>query len=89
MDRSRFAQKGISEEIRLKMSLIKGINCYCASVVEWSITTDCKSVAFGLRRFKSCPAHHVGNVKDSDVASLRPATKSYGFFRSKRNSRFR
>lgn len=28
-----------------------------ASVVEWSITTDCKSVAFGLRRFESFPAH--------------------------------
>jgi hypothetical protein len=26
-------------------------------VVEWSITTDCKSVGFGLRRFESCPAH--------------------------------
>src|SRR3989338_2594544 len=29
-----------------------------ASVVERSITTDCKSVAFGLRRFESCPTHH-------------------------------
>ncbi len=29
-----------------------------ASVVEWSITPDCKSGAFGLRRFKSCPAHN-------------------------------
>lgn len=28
-----------------------------ASVVEWSITRDCKSLAFGLRRFESCPAH--------------------------------
>ena len=28
-----------------------------ASVVEWSITTDCKSVGFGLRRFKSYPTH--------------------------------
>ncbi len=26
-------------------------------MVEWSITTDCKSVGFGLRRFESCPAH--------------------------------
>ena len=26
-------------------------------MVEWSITTDCKSVAFGLRRFESFPAH--------------------------------
>jgi len=26
-------------------------------VVEWSITTDCKSVGFGLRWFKSNPAH--------------------------------
>ena len=36
------------------------ILCYFkeyASVVEWSITTDCKSVAFGLRRFESYPAH--------------------------------
>ena len=33
--------------------------------------------------------HHVGNVKDSDAASLRSATKSYGFFGAKRNSRFR
>lgn len=30
---------------------------YRASVVEWSITTDCKSVASRLRRFESCPAH--------------------------------
>src|SRR5262245_16372336 len=30
-----------------------------ASVVEWSITTDCKSVAFGLRRFESYPAHRI------------------------------
>src|SRR3989344_121881 len=28
-----------------------------ASVVEWSITTGCKPVAFGLRRFESSPAH--------------------------------
>ena len=28
-----------------------------ASVVEWSITTDCKSVASGLRRFESFPTH--------------------------------
>jgi hypothetical protein len=28
-----------------------------ASVVEWSITTDCKSVGFGLRWFESNPAH--------------------------------
>ena len=28
-----------------------------ASVVEWSITTDCKSVGFGLRRFESYPTH--------------------------------
>ncbi len=34
-----------------------------ASVVEWSITTDCKSVAFGLRRFKSFPAHHMKEEK--------------------------
>ncbi len=26
-------------------------------MVEWSITTDCKSVGFGLRRFESFPAH--------------------------------
>ena len=26
-------------------------------MVEWSITTDCKSVAFGLRRFESFPTH--------------------------------
>ncbi len=30
-----------------------------ASVVEWSITTDCKSVAFELRWFKSNPTHHM------------------------------
>jgi hypothetical protein len=30
---------------------------YNASVVEWSITTDCKSVGFGLRWFESNPAH--------------------------------
>jgi hypothetical protein len=28
-----------------------------ASVVEWSITTGCKPVGFGLRRFESFPAH--------------------------------
>src|SRR5690606_29816320 len=28
-----------------------------ASVVEWSITTDCKSVGFGLRWFESSPTH--------------------------------
>ena len=33
-----------------------------ASVVEWSITTDCKSVALGLRRFESFPAHKMKNV---------------------------
>ncbi len=32
-----------------------------AQVVEWSITTDCKSVAFGLRGFKSLPAHQLKN----------------------------
>jgi hypothetical protein len=32
-------------------------------VVEWSITTDCKSVGFGLRRFESCPAHMEGESK--------------------------
>ena len=30
-----------------------------ASMVEWSITTDCKSVAFGLRRFESYSTHNV------------------------------
>src|SRR3989344_1207987 len=30
-----------------------------ASVVEWSITTGCKPVAFGLRRFESSPAHQI------------------------------
>ena len=39
--------------------------------------------------FDSHPGHHVGNVKDSDVASLRSAAKSYGGFGGKRNSRFR
>lgn len=28
-----------------------------ASVAEWSIAFDCKSNAFGLRRFESSPAH--------------------------------
>ncbi len=32
-------------------------------MVEWSITTDCKSVAFGLRRFESSPAHISINFK--------------------------
>ena len=26
-------------------------------MAEWSIASDCKSDAFGLRRFESCPAH--------------------------------
>lgn len=30
-----------------------------ASVAEWSIALDCKSGAFGLRRFESFPAHHM------------------------------
>lgn len=30
---------------------------YIASVVEWSNTIDCKSIAFGLRGFESLPAH--------------------------------
>jgi hypothetical protein len=34
-----------------------------ASVVEWSITTDCKSVAFGLRRFESYPTHKIKRTK--------------------------
>ena len=41
------------------------ILCYFkeyASVVEWSITTDCKSVAFGLRRFESFPTHNLGRI---------------------------
>ncbi len=28
-----------------------------AQVAEWSIASDCKSDAYGLRRFESCPAH--------------------------------
>ncbi len=28
-------------------------------MAEWSIATDCKSVAYGLRRFESCPTHQV------------------------------
>ena len=32
-------------------------------MVEWSITTDCKSVAFGLRRFESYPAHNIKKFK--------------------------
>lgn len=32
-------------------------------MVEWSITTDCKSVGFGLRRFESSPAHTTKNPK--------------------------
>jgi hypothetical protein len=29
-----------------------------ASVAEWSIALDCKSGAFGLRRFESFPTHN-------------------------------
>ena len=29
----------------------------CGQVAKWSNATDCKSVGFGLRRFKSFPAH--------------------------------
>ncbi len=42
-----------------------------ASVVEWSITTDCKSVAFGLRRFESYPAHNQ-NTPVSQGVFLHP-----------------
>ena len=38
-----------------------------ASVAEWSIAMDCKSIAFGLRRFESCPAHR---VEKADTFSL-------------------
>ena len=30
----------------------------CAGVGEWLKPADCKSAAFGLRRFESCPLHH-------------------------------
>lgn len=32
-----------------------------ASVVEWSITTGCKPVGFGLRWFESNPAHNTND----------------------------
>jgi len=51
--------------------------------------TSSPPVAAKAVRTNSRIEHHVGNVKDSDVASLRSATKSYGFFGAKRNSRFR
>ena len=28
-------------------------------MAEWSIALDCKSSAYGLRRFESCPAHKI------------------------------
>ena len=31
-------------------------------MAERSIAIDCRSIAFGLRRFESCPAHHVKNL---------------------------
>lgn len=33
-----------------------------ASVAERSIALDCKSSAFGLRRFESSPAHRIKNT---------------------------
>ena len=41
-----------------------------ASVVEWSITTDCKSVALGLRRFESFPTHNI-------IMSLKASINAY------------
>ena len=41
-----------------------------ASVAEWSIAIDCKSIAFGLRRFESYPAHNLGRTDAK--ASIRP-----------------
>ncbi len=41
-----------------------------ASVVEWSITTDCKSVGFGLRRFKSFPTHKNNEPKAKALGDL-------------------
>ena len=38
----------------------------CGQVAKWSNATDCKSVGFGLRRFKSFPAHEE-NAGDNDV----------------------
>lgn len=34
-----------------------------AQMAEWSIASDCKSDAFGLRRFKSYSAHQNKNIK--------------------------
>ncbi len=41
-----------------------------ASVVEWSITTDCKSVALGLRRFESFPAHKMKKLSEKNIHSI-------------------
>ncbi len=58
------------------------ILCYFinnASVVEWSITTDCKSVALGLRRFESFPAHKICSSQKS-MLLLNKAQMFFGAF---------
>ena len=47
-----------------------------ASVVERSITRDCKSRALRLRRFESCPAHH----RRDGVASSWRVQKRVGVY---------
>jgi nicotinic acid phosphoribosyltransferase len=48
------------------MPVLAGILGRIASVAEWSIATDCKSVDFGLRRFESFPAHYT----QAEIANL-------------------
>ena len=59
-------------------------------MAEWSIALDCKSSAYGLRRFESCSQHQKGKVKEFwEPASLRSATNWYSILGVKTNSRFR
>jgi len=64
-------------------------SCGSAAFPDFRGGTSSPPQAAKAVRTNSRIEHHVGNVKDSDVASLRSATKSYGFFGAKRNSRFR
>ncbi len=50
-----------------------------ASVVEWSITTDCKSVASGLRRFESFPTHNFAGLRSQFLLYFKPMCGIVGY----------
>ena len=74
-------QVWISCDERCKKALFVLFYPY-ASVAEWSIAIDCKSIAFGLRRFESYPAHNLGWIEAKSL--FRPFTLRL-FFGSNRS----